>query len=199
MTNGDNIINNIRTKQTEISQLPFMNCYAGIGSVVRLIPGIDILTGDTTNPLIAGMHAYSQTIKIEVDFIPLNVYEKTNYSLYVMFEYDGVCTINPNACDLGMIAIDSWTQLKSTPKARTMRESYCYGAGLAGAAMRAAGITRTVKNGLRSGYYGGGKGRGAGVNAVDNLGRNANTCRMRGGQVIQQKDLVQPQEFFESL
>lgn len=193
VTNGDKIINNIRTMQTETSQLPCMNRYAGIGSVVRLIPGIDILTGDTTNPLIAGMHAYSQTIKIEVDFIPLNVYEKTNYSLYVMFEYDGVCTINPNTCDLGMIAIDSWTQLKSTPKARTMRESYCYGAGLAGAAMRASNVSRTVRNNIGSGYYGGGKGRGAGVNAVGNLGRNANTCKMRGGQVIE------PQEFFDKL
>ena len=101
---------------TEPAENPAYNRYAGIGSVVRLIPGIDILTGDTSNPLIAGMHAYSQTIKIEVDFVPLNAYEPCEYSLYTMFEYDGVCTINPNTCDLGMIAIDSWTQLKSTPK-----------------------------------------------------------------------------------
>lgn len=167
----------LRVVSTESTELPSMNRYAGIGSVVRLIPGIDILTGDSTNPLIAGMHAYSQTIQLEVDFIPLNAYEETDYSLYVMFEYDGVCTINPGTCDLGMIAIDSWSQLKATPKARTMRESYAYGAGLgdkvlsglrsAFTIMKNAGIQTKRGNGY--------------INSVGNLGKSA---KMSGGKLI---------------
>ena len=185
---------NLKSTTTETSKLPYMNRYAGIGSVVRLVPGIDILTGDTTNPLIAGMHAYSQTIKIEADFVPLNAYDKTNYSLYVMFEYDGVCTINPNVCDLGMIAIDSWAQLKSTPKARVMRENYCYGAGgLGGAAARGAGFTKMAFRNAGVVSRGKGAARGGGnggpLNTVGNLGKSA--AVMSGGQIIPSEKLWQ--------
>ena len=168
---------------TEPAENPAYNRYAGIGSVVRLIPGIDILTGDTSNPLIAGMHAYSQTIKIEVDFVPLNAYEECEYALYTMFEYDGVCTINPNTCDLGMIAIDSWTQLKSTPKARTMRESYAYGAGLGDKVMKGLRLAANVmkNSGIVTRYRGSGY-----INSVGNLGKSA---KMSGGKLISQGDL----------
>lgn len=80
------------------------------------------------------MGTSAMTFKVEVDFLPLNINESIDYSLYVMFEYDGICTIikeQNHQCDLGMIAIDSWELLKATPKARTARESYSYGSGLA--------------------------------------------------------------------
>lgn len=163
------------------TNLPAWNRYAGIGSVIKLIPGIDVLTGDTTNPLVAGMHAYSSTIKIEADFIPLNVQENINYSLYVMFEYDGVCTINANTCDLGMIAIDSWAQLKATPKARTIRENYAYGSGLGDKALQLGRKLRTIKKQLGIERA---PARGSGINPHPNM-----APKMSGGRIIDPKDL----------
>lgn len=156
--------------------------YAGIGSVIKLIPGIDILTGDTTNPLVAGMHAYSATIKIEVDFIPLNINEKISYSLYTMFEYDGVCTINAHSCDLGMIAIESWAQLKATPKARTIRED-AYGSGLGGAALHTSKLTNTIgKQFKKNSAEGSGMSGGA-------INENTLTSYMHGGRIISPQEL----------
>lgn len=155
--------------------------YAGIGSVIKLIPGIDILTGDTTNPLVAGMHAYSATIKIEVDFTPLNLNEDISYSLYTMFEYDGVCTISAQSCDLGMIAIESWAQLKATPKARTVRED-AYGSGLGGSTLNWLRKARAMASNFRSKFDG--KGYGAGA-----INGNSLTSVMEGGRLISPSEL----------
>lgn len=169
-------------KTVDATELVTYKRYAGIGSVIKLIPGIDVLTGDTTNPLVAGMHAYSATIKIEVDFIPLNINEAIDYSLYVMFEYDGVCTINANSCDLGMIAIDSWAQLKATPKARTIRETYAYGSGLG---ERALDLGRKIK--ALSNTFGIVKRIATGSGAINGLPGMA--PKMSGGKFINPKDL----------
>lgn len=174
--------NNILTQSTDSSDLILSSRrYAGVGSFIKLIPGIDILTGDTTNPLVAGMHAYSSTIKIQVDFVPLNVHEEIDYSLYVMFEYDGVCTINANTCDLGMIAIDSWAQLKATPKARTIRENYAYGSGLGDKALQLGRKLRTIKKQLGIERA---PARGSGINSHPNM-----APKMSGGRIIDPKDL----------
>lgn len=171
----------IKYSTIQPTSLPAWNRYAGIGSVVKLIPGIDVLTGDSTNPLVAGMHAYSSTIKIEVDFIPLNVHEEIDYSLFVMFEYDGVCTINPQTCDLGMIAIDSWEQLKATPKARTLRESYAYGSGLGDKALQLGRKLRTIKKQLGIERA---PARGSGINPHPNM-----APKMSGGRIIDPREL----------
>lgn len=165
------------------------NRYAGVGSVIRLIPGIDILTGDATQPLIAGANAFSQGIEFKVEFIPLNVYEPVNYSLFVMFEHDGICTMHMNTCDLGMIAIDSWASLKTSPKARTIREVPAYGAGLKGGCMRAARLTDTVGKGW-------GLHKGGSINANGNLGASYNQRPSYGGALIGGNDKRMEQDFF---
>ena len=171
-------------EQSEPMMNPAYNRYAGVGSVVRIIPGIDLLNGNGTNPLIAGMRSPSTSIQIEVEFVPLNAYEATDYALNVMFEYDGVCTLQPTTCDLGMIAIESFEQLRGAPKARTMRESYAYGAGLGDnirnalrfgqRLMKNMGVATRSRSG--SGY----------INSVGNLGRSV---KMSGGKLISQSDL----------
>ena len=166
------------TMQTEPMKNPAYNRYAGVGSVVRLIPGIDLLNGNSTNPLIAGMKAEATNIQIEVQFVPLNAYEETEYALNVMFEYDGVCTLQPGNCDLGMIAIESFAQLRSAQKARTIRENYAYGAGLGDSTRKALQFgQRLLKNmGIMT------KSRGSGyVNSVGNLGKS---LKMSGGKLI---------------
>lgn len=171
------------TAQTEPSLNPAYNRYAGVGSVVRLIPGIDIVNGNGTNPLIAGMKSGQTDIMIECEFVPLNGYEATKYALNVMFEYDGVCTLAPGDCDLGMIAIESFEQLKSAPRARTFRESYAYGAGLGESVLRGLRLARNIMS--NSGIMT--KSRGSGfINSVGNLGKSA---KMSGGKLISQSDL----------
>ena len=171
-------------KQTEPTLNPAYNRYAGVGSVVRLIPGIDLVNGNSTNPLIAGMRAGNSCIQIECDFVPLNAYEETDYALNVMFEYDGVCTIEPGNCDLGMIAIESFAQLKAAQKARTFRESYAYGAGLGDKVMNGLRFgTRLMKNlGIVTRSA---QGRGF-SNSIGNLGKSV---KMSGGKLISQGEL----------
>ena len=82
-----------------------------------------------------------------------------------------------------MIAIDSWTQLKSTPKARTMRESYAYGAGLGDKVMKGLHLAANVmkNSGIVTRYRGSGY-----INSIGNLGKSA---KMSGGKLISQGDL----------
>lgn len=170
-------------QSTEPSLNPAFNRYAGVGSVVRLIPGIDLVNGNGTNPLIAGMRAGAATIQIEAEFVPLNAYEATDYALNVMFEYDGVCTIRPGECDLGMIAIESFEQLKNAPRARTFRESHNFGAGLGESVLKGLRLAQNVMS--NSGIVTRRRGSGY-INAIGNLGRSA---KMSGGKLISQGEL----------
>ena len=173
----------LNRQSTEPSLNPAYNCYAGIRSVVRLIPGIDLVNGNGTNPLIAGMRAGAATIQIEAEFVPLNAYEETDYALNVMFEYDGVCTIRPGECDLGMIAIESFEQLKNAPRARTFRESHNFGAGLGESVLKGLCLAQNVmsNSGIVTHHHGSGY-----INAIGNLGRSA---KMSGGKLISQGQL----------
>ena len=56
--------------------------------------------------------------------------DKIKYSLFVAFEYNGICTITPGFCDLAMIHIDSFNQIADAQRAPRYRISRIYGKGL---------------------------------------------------------------------
>lgn len=69
-TTSDNTFIGLKYEVIEGTSPITYNRYAGIGSVLKLIPGIDILSGDNTNPLIGGMPCVSMN---ETAFNPLNI------------------------------------------------------------------------------------------------------------------------------
>lgn len=105
------------------------NEFYGVGSVLRMIPGIDICSGGERT-LIGGMKVTNETIRFTVKFRPLNMTQNLKYSLYVAFEFNGICTITPGYCDLAMIHIDSYNQLANAEKAPRYKISRIYGKGL---------------------------------------------------------------------
>ena len=107
----------------------FKNEYFGVGSVVRLIPGIDICSGGETT-LIGGMRMANQMFRVKVNYRPLNMADDIQYSLFVAFENNGVCTITPNFCDIALIHIDSYNQIANAAVAPRYRISRIYGKGL---------------------------------------------------------------------
>lgn len=102
--------------------------FFGVGSVLRIIPGIDLCSGGEQT-LIGGMKITNETIKFYVNFRPLNMFDNITYALYVAFEYNGICTIIPNFCDLAMIHIDSYNQIANAQRAPRYRISRIYGKG----------------------------------------------------------------------
>ena len=104
------------------------NEFFGIGSIIRIIPGIDLCSGGEQT-LIGGMKITNETIRFHVKFRPLNMFDKVKYSLFVAFEYNGIFTITPGFCDLAMIHIDSYNQIANAQRAPRYRISRIYGKG----------------------------------------------------------------------
>ena len=103
--------------------------FYGVGSVLRMIPGIDLCSGGETT-LIGGMKISNETIRFHVEYRPLNMLDNIQYSLFVAFEYNGICTITPGFCDLAMIHIESYNQIADAQIAPRYRISRIYGKGL---------------------------------------------------------------------
>ena len=75
--------------------------YQGCGSVLRLIPGVDIIIPDT--PLIPAANANNMVIQVHATFrIPPHSANKNNYALWLLFEEVGVAAISPGQCDITM-------------------------------------------------------------------------------------------------
>ena len=105
------------------------NEFFGVGSVLRVIPGIDLCSGGEQT-LIGGMKITNETIRFHVTFRPLNLFDDgIKYSLYVAFEYNGICTVTPGFCDLAMIHIDSYNQIANAERAPRYKISRIYGKG----------------------------------------------------------------------
>lgn len=104
------------------------NEFFGVGSVLRVIPGIDLCSGGEQT-LIGGMKITNETIRFRVKYRPLNIFEDITYSLYVAFEYNGICTITPGFCDIAMIHIDSFNQIANAQRAPRYKVSRIYGKG----------------------------------------------------------------------
>ena len=117
--------------------------FFGVGSVLRMIPGIDLCSGGEQT-LVGGMKITNETFKFHVKFRPLNMFDDgLTYSLYIAFESNGICTITPGFCDLAMLHIDSYNQIANAEKAPRYKISRIYGKGFADKIKKAV---RTVNN-----------------------------------------------------
>lgn len=104
--------------------------FFGVGSVLRIIPGIDLCSGGEQT-LIGGMKVTNETMKIHVKYRPLNMFDNNiTYSLFVAFESNGICTIIPHFCDIAMIHIDSYNQIAAASRAPRYKINRIYGKGI---------------------------------------------------------------------
>lgn len=71
------------------------------GSVLRLIPGADIVIDQ---PLIPGANANNMVFQVQADFlVPAGFpHNYRNVALWILFEYVGVATITPGQCQIEM-------------------------------------------------------------------------------------------------
>lgn len=86
----------------------------GVGSVVRLIPGTDIVLPD--QPLIPGANANNMVFNMEGTFaVPPLPKEFNKVALWILFEYVGVAKITPGQCDITMNPLGNGTIMNSAP------------------------------------------------------------------------------------
>lgn len=87
---------------------------AGMGSVLRLIPGTDIILPD--QQLIPGTNANNLVFQISADFqfanLPPNF---RDVSLWLLFEYVGVATITPGQCEITMNPLSNGAIMQTAP------------------------------------------------------------------------------------
>ena len=89
----------------------------GVGSVVRLTPGIDLHTGGMTGRMIGGCPAVSKSISFVVEAEPLDIFfqGRKNYQLYLIFEQQGALVMQDGQCRVGLIGCESveWYDMQS--------------------------------------------------------------------------------------
>lgn len=76
----------------------------GIGSVLRLIPGIDIILPD--QDLIPAANANNMVLQVYAEFTMPEV-RAQQYSLWLLFEYNGVASFTPGQCEITMNPLGS--------------------------------------------------------------------------------------------
>ena len=87
---------------------------AGPGSVLRLIPGTDIVLPE--QELIPGANANNMVLQVEATFdIPRCNANFKNYSLWLLFEYVGVAAISPGQCQITMNPLGNGGAMRSAP------------------------------------------------------------------------------------
>lgn len=86
----------------------------GCGSVLRLIPGTDMVLPD--QDLYPGANANNMVFQVEATFdfpsLPSNY---RNVALWILFEYVGVATITPGQCQITMNPLGSGTVMNTAP------------------------------------------------------------------------------------
>jgi len=88
--------------------------YLGAGSVLRLIPGVDLVVPD--QPLIPGANANNMVFQAHVDaYIPPRSSAQTRYALWFLFEYVGVASISPGQCEISMNPLGSGEIMSVSP------------------------------------------------------------------------------------
>lgn len=97
--------------------------YQGPGSVLRLIPGVDLIVPDQA--LIPGANANNMVFKADVQCtIPPHGSHhnigsadviNTTYSLWLIFEYVGVAAISPGQCEITMNPLGSGEIMAASP------------------------------------------------------------------------------------
>lgn len=80
--------------------------YYGPGSVLRLVPGTDIILPDT--PLIPGANANNMVLQVTAEFsLPPHSFSRDQYALWLLFEEVGVAAISPGQCEISMNPVGS--------------------------------------------------------------------------------------------
>lgn len=87
----------------------------GAGSILRLIPGVDLTIPE--QELIPGANANNMVFKVDADFSVPNTYPPNfrNVALWILFEYVGVATITPGQCQIDMNPLGNGAAMKSAP------------------------------------------------------------------------------------
>ena len=110
------------------------NNVAGVGSVVRLTPGIDLHTGGMTGRMIGGCPAVSKSITFQVTAEPLDIYTQGNkvYELYVIFEQQGALVMQDGQCRVGLVGCESVEWYDMQPLAQVTCDYNMYGSEIGG-------------------------------------------------------------------
>lgn len=110
------------------------NTIAGVGSVVRLTPGIDLHTGGMTGRMIGGCPAVSKSITFNVKAIPLDIFTQGNkqYELYVIFEQQGALVMQDGQCRVGLVGCESVEWYDMQPLAQVTCDYNMYGSEIGG-------------------------------------------------------------------
>ena len=88
--------------------------YYGCGSVLRMIPGVDLIIPD--QPLIPGANANNMVFQIRAKgYIPPHSPAQTKYALWLLFEYVGVAAISPGQCEVTMNPLGSGEIMAVSP------------------------------------------------------------------------------------
>lgn len=86
----------------------------GAGSVLRLIPGTDIILPD--QDLIPGSNANNMVFQVSADFdFPPALNTSTRVALWILFEYVGVATITPGQCEITMNPLSDGKSMVNAP------------------------------------------------------------------------------------
>ena len=86
----------------------------GMGSVLRLIPGVDIILPD--KQLIPGSNANNMVLQVEAEFtFPRLPPEFSDIALWLLFEYVGVATVTPGQCEVTMNPLGSGAIAETAP------------------------------------------------------------------------------------
>lgn len=86
----------------------------GAGSVLRLIPGVDLIVPD--QPLIPAANANNMVFQCSAKFyVPPHSRNLSRYSLWLLFEYVGVAAISPGQCEITMNPLGSGEIMAVSP------------------------------------------------------------------------------------
>lgn len=93
---------------------PYPYC-GGAGSVLRLIPGTDIVLPDQN--LVPGANASNMVFQVTADFeYNINLCPRLrDYALWVLFEYVGVAVITPGQCKITMNPLSNGSVMSTAP------------------------------------------------------------------------------------
>lgn len=130
---------------TDANGYPF-KIYNGAGSVLRLIPGTDIILPD--HPLIPAANANNMVLQVTAEFdIPPHSANKNQYALWILFEEVGVAAISPGQCEITMNPVGSGEVMGVSPvmsATSNYTEGAIEGAGWLDAIKKAAEIAGQV-------------------------------------------------------
>lgn len=102
-----------RDEDSAVITHPMPFC-AGPGSVLRLIPGTDIVLPE--QELVPGANANNMVLQVEASFkVPRCNANFRNYSLWLLFEYVGVASISPGQCQITMNPLGNGAAMASAP------------------------------------------------------------------------------------